>query len=173
MRHFVSQWQAFFYESEQEAADRMHFSYGLQRAAGVAEIYGGHLTAPPLRAFWFRVGYLLSQHRNDLGPLPKEHEGYKKADESPAPPAVMVRTPEGPSKVTLAEFRAAAKRIERERKAVERATREAHKEAALTERCRSVQEWKAARAQALADQREYRERIRAIQRARGIARGNR
>lgn len=99
MTTLISQWQDFYGESEDDCAARMRFSYGLLRACQVAEIYSGRLQAPTLRAFWWRVGYILSQERNDHGGLLlREHEGYKQ--KSPGQLSVTVNG----VKITRAQF---------------------------------------------------------------------
>ncbi len=103
----ISQGAALFRTSEEEEADRLHAAYGLQRACQVAEVLEGRTTPKPLRAFWWRVGYLLSQRNNDPAPAPKkEHDGHRKPIEGRL--TVTVTTVDGPKRLTRAEFRVLA-----------------------------------------------------------------
>ncbi len=113
----ISQFELMYNVTEEDEAFRLRVSYGLQRAGHVTDILAGKTTPAPLRAFWWRVGYLLSQMRNDAPPPPKEHEGIRivVAATEPIPltveiPAPTPEAPEGKLRITKQEFRAWIKR---------------------------------------------------------------
>lgn len=75
MTRLISQYEASFGVTEEEEADRLYYSYGWIRACKLVQVFEG--TVPrPYKAFWFRVGVLLSEKPDCIGPLPKEREAY-------------------------------------------------------------------------------------------------
>jgi hypothetical protein len=83
----VSAYAALYGVTEEAEARRIVIAYGLARACQVAEVLGGKACPKPHRAFWWHVGYLLSQKQNEpTGKLPREHSGYvRPSNKQPGP----------------------------------------------------------------------------------------
>lgn len=97
MTRLISQYEASFGVTEEDEADRLYNTYGWVRACKLVQVFES--TLPHVyKAFWFRVGVLLSEKPDCIGPLPKEREVA-------APPVRGVKsvTVHG-IKVTRAEF---------------------------------------------------------------------
>lgn len=73
MTRLISQYEVSFGVSEEEEADRLYNTWGWVRACRLVQVFEA-TSARPYRAFWFRVGVLLSEKPDCIGPLPKERE---------------------------------------------------------------------------------------------------
>jgi hypothetical protein len=73
MTRLISQFEASFGVSEDEEADRLYNTYGWVRACKLVQVFES-TSQRVYKAFWFRVGVLLSEKPDCIGPLPKERE---------------------------------------------------------------------------------------------------
>lgn len=73
MTRLISQYEASFGVTEEEEADRLYYTYGWTRACKLVQVFES-TSQKVYRAFWFRVGVLLSEKPDCVGPLPKERE---------------------------------------------------------------------------------------------------
>lgn len=97
MTRLISQFEASFGVTEEEECDRLYHTYGWVRACKLVQVFEATLPRP-YRAFWFRVGVLLSEKPDCIGPLPKEREAS-------VPPVKGVKSVTVAGiKVTRAEF---------------------------------------------------------------------
>lgn len=87
--HFEQSWGV----SEEAEASRLRFAYGLQRAGNLATLFEGRSSPAPFRAFWFRVGYLLSQMVDDAPTPPKERNEAPRMLSDLPPPELTVSVP--------------------------------------------------------------------------------
>ena len=74
MTRLISQYELSFGVSEEEECERLYYTYGWVRACKLVQVFEATLPRP-FKAFWFRVGVLLSEKPDCIGPLPKEREG--------------------------------------------------------------------------------------------------
>lgn len=73
MTRLISQFEVSFGVNEEEEADRLYYTYGWVRACTLVQVFEA-TSQRVYRAFWFRVGVLLSEKPDCVGPLPKERE---------------------------------------------------------------------------------------------------
>lgn len=114
MRRLISQYEQAFKVREDDEAARLKASWGLARAAQLAEVF--YKTAPlPLRAFWFRVGFILSQEKVPAENL-RAAPGRERVREERSVRrvrgrlSVAVMTARGVRRITIADYRRKTKR---------------------------------------------------------------
>lgn len=73
MTRLISQYEASFGVTEEDEADRLYLTYGWVRSCRLVQVFEATLPRP-YKAFWFRVGVLLSEKPDGIGPLPKERD---------------------------------------------------------------------------------------------------